>query len=368
MNIIPSNSQTYSKSSRYFTQDFKIVSGLGCKVQTDDGRELTDYNMALGANILGYKPASWYSDGVPDGVNFSRPHALEEETASKLLEYFPHHDMVKFFKNGSDATEIAVRLARAYTGRETIVWCNYHGFHDGYISSVYPAKGITNMNREDNWNYGEYLRIQTKTIAGIIVEPTHPDIVEISKTARENNIVLIFDEVLTGFRYNLGGLQSILGIYPDITCLGKCMANGLPLSAVVGGGDLMELMDEGVFASSTMGGETMSLNACLRTIEELEASGDYLNGLGNEWILGTEWIGVDGFGARCGFKFENLTQQSIYQDELLKRGILVNGLNNFCLAHTKEDIDYYLKCLEEVLPIVNKGEFNGQIINPMFVR
>ncbi len=379
--IIPSNAQTYSKSNRYFTQDFKILSGLGCKVQTDDGRELTDYSMGLGANILGYKSASWYSDGVPDGINFSRPHPLEEEVASKLLEYFPHHDMVKFFKNGSDATEIAVRLARAYKGVPEIFYMGYHGFHDSYIASVEPHKGIPTNYIHDNWKCGtanDFAGLMGKSTAGVIVEPTHPDIREISKIAKENNIVLIFDEVLTGFRYDLGGWQKLIGIEPDITCLGKCMANGLPLSAVVGNRDLMKLMDEGVFASSTMGGETMSLYACLKTIKELEVHSRWLWTIGNRWRMGAFEVFTRHFSEmsfqsptldpRCGFDFKNLTQQSIYQYELLKRGILTNGLNNFCLAHTTGDIDYYIECLEEVLPIVKKGEYNGRIINPMFKK
>ena len=382
--VIPGGSQTYSKSSRYMTDPFFTTMALGSRIVTDEptehmNKEYVDYSMALGSIILGYKHKRWLTDlDIPHGFNFSTPHPLEVQVAEKLLEYFPHHDMVKFFKNGSDATEIAVRLARAYTGKDQVVWFNYHGFHDSYISCTEPAKGIPYNYRDSNWIGSNSWQYYKNEFSAFVVEPSHPDIEYISDFAKTNNIVLIFDEVLTGFRHGIGGLQKYIGIEPDITCLGKCMANGLPLSAVVGKKEIMNLVTEGVFASSTMGGETLSLSACLQTIKELELQPDYLWKIGKSWrdyaegviksLQMEDIVEVIGYAPRCGYKFKDLKHQSIYQHELKNRDIFVNGINNFSLAHSAEDISYYCAMLDEVMPIVKEGNYDGKQISPIFKR
>ncbi len=209
-------------------------------------------------------------------------------------------------------------------------------------------------------------------IACVIVEPDMENIRGISSITRENNAILIFDEILTGFRHHVKGLQYMLKIYPDISCFGKCMANGLPLSAVVGRRALMQLMDDGgVFASSTFGGETLALSIALETIRELEEKGDHLWKIGIIWKMGieklimdkglTDIVEIKGLDARCGLVFINNEYQTLYKQELLKRKILVNRLNNFCLAHTYEQIDYYIKCADEVLALIKKAKEENNI-------
>lgn len=380
--VIPTGSQTYSKSHYYFTKPFFATQGLGGilvsdeEVGTGQNREYHDFSMGLGSVILGYKSKQWWLDlDFPNGVNFSCPHLLEVKFAEKLLGLFPHHDMVKFFKNGSDATEIAVRLARAYTGRDLAIVGSYHGFHDWYVASTDRNRGIPldNQMLVSQFNgIEEFKNLMDDDIACVIVEPTIKNVKEISQLTKDYGALLIFDEVMTGFRYDVSGLQRLLDIEPDITCLGKCMANGLPLSAVLGKREVMQLMDDGnVFASSTFGGETLSLAAALKTIETLEKEGAILWGIGARWWNGMEKLikdkgledimKLEGYAPRCGVTFENVEYQSLYQQELLKRRVLTHGINNYCLDHTNAQIDYFLEQADEVLDIIKKAKKQGSV-------
>jgi len=409
LKVTPCGSQTYSKSYKYFTRPLFAVEGNGGKLLCDDNIIYEDFNMGLGSVILGYrdlKEEIKKYDIPISGTIFSLPHPLEVIVSEKLIEIIPSAQMCRFFRNGSDATEIAVRLARAYTGRDIILAGSYHGFHDWYVSSIDKNWGIPDCWGTHN-DYSDYKYIyQFKNheqlrdlfinhkgyIAGVIVEPDHGDIREISELVVEHGAVLIFDEVLTGFRYHVGGLQTLFGITPDITCLGKCMANGLPLSAVVGRRDIMKLMEEGVFASSTFGGETLSLAAALKTIEELEKNGKWLWHVGGKWASQidilirkkglTQIVKVIGLAPRSGVKFFDegnisaIEYQSLYQQELLKRRILTHGINNYCLDHTDAQIDYFIEQADDVLDILGKAykENNAQkyldngVIQVMFRR
>lgn len=372
--VIPSASQTYSKSHYYYTKPFFAYYGEGGVLYGVD--EYHDFNMALGANILGYKPISWYADiAPPSGINFSAPHILEVLLAEKLVSLIPSAEMVKFFKNGSDATEIAVRLARAFTGRDIVLAGGYHGFHDWYIGSTDKNKGVPDRNTyqfNDLESLNYLIRQLGDKIAAVIIEPTMAGLEFISQLTRENGSLIIFDEVLTGFRYHVKGLQHLFGITPNLSCFGKCMANGLPLSAVVGRADIMQLMDgQGVFASSTFGGETLSLAASLKTIEELEKNGKHLWHVGGKWASEmdilirkkglTPIMQVVGLAPRSGVTFNNegnvkaVEYQSLYQQELLKRKILTMGINNYCIDHTDEQIDYFIHMADEVLDILHQA-------------
>ncbi len=370
--VIPGGSQTYSKSSRYFTRSLVAEYGIGGRLYTTDNDCYDDYSMALGAVILGYEAVVGTIPPI-----YSLPHPIEIEAAEKLCEIIPSAQMVKFFKNGSDAVEIAVRLARAWTGKNSIQWMSYHGFHDSYISSCHNPKGIP--IQYSYYNYDSRKIIGTKQLpmdlAAIVIEPDHPEIKTYAEIAKENNCLLIFDEVLTGFRHGVGGLQKNIAITPDISCFGKCMANGLPLSAVVGRSDIMQLLEEGVFGSSTFGGDVIALSACLDTISRLEmGAAEYIWKIGQRYLDGIDRKQVEKFGVvkglppRCGIEFNNLKYKSHFQDELLKRNILVNGLNNFCRAHTESQIDIYIEATNEVLKIMGKEEYKGKLIEPMFKR
>lgn len=380
--LIPTGSQTYSKSWRYFTRPFLASYGEDGFLYDTDRNKYHDFNMALGTVILGYKSKSWLQElNIPDGFIFSAPHELETQLAEKLIEIIPSVEMVKFFKNGSDATEIAVRLARAYTKRHIVIAFGYHGFHDWYVTSIDRNKGVEFQNiiqAKSYENLKEDLSASLSEIACVILEPNTLFTHEIVALARENGALVIFDEVLTGFRYHIGGYQSLIKIVPDLSCFGKCMANGLPLSAVVGKKEIMQLMDDGgVFASSTFGGDTVALAAALRTIEELQANGNRLWQLGGRWITGMNMLirgkrlegimRLDGLAPRCGVVFNDeagitaIEYQSLYQQELLKRGVLTHGINNYCLVHTQEQIDYFIEKADEALDIVKKAMIDNTV-------
>ena len=380
--LIPSASQTYSKSYRYFTHPFFAIEGKGGMLTGDDGIEYLDMSMALGAVILGYKPKSWLQElNIPDGFIFSAPHELEIKLAEKLIEIIPSAEMVKFFKNGSDATEIAVRLARAYTKRHIVIAFGYHGFHDWYVTSIDRNKGVEFQNTIQVKSYESLkkdLSASLSEVACIILEPNTLFTHEIVALARENGALVIFDEVLTGFRYHIGGYQSLIKIIPDLSCFGKCIANGLPLSAVVGRKEIMQLMDDGgVFASSTFGGDTIALSAALKTIEEVQGNGNKLWQLGSRWITSMNMLirgkrlegimRLGGLAPRCGVMFNDeagitaIEYQSLYQQELLKRGILTHGINNYCLAHTEEQIDYFIEKADEVLDILKSAMMDNTV-------
>jgi glutamate-1-semialdehyde aminotransferase len=344
-----------------------------------------DFDMALGSVILGYKKKEWLQELlIPDGFNFSAPHPLESMLAEKLVRLIPSAEMVKFFKNGSDATEIAVRLARAYTGRKWIVSFGYHGFHDWYVSAIDRNKGVL-PNYHIQCQDIDAINWCDNNIAAVILEPTTKGKDYISYVANKHGALVIFDEVLTGFRYHIGGLQAMGGTIPDLSCFGKCMANGLPLSAVVGRKDIMQLMDDGgVFASSTFGGETIALAVALETVKELENNPNKLWDIGGRWLVGIRnliaqkdlpMVEIKGLRPRCGVEFKDyggitaIEFQSLYLQELLKRGILTHGINNFCLAHTVEQIDNFLRCASLVFDIlkeaIERGSVKGYLEKPI---
>lgn len=380
--LIPSGSQTYSKSWRYFTIPLMASHGIDGVLFDTEGNAYDDYSMGLGAIILGYKPKTWLQQlDIPDGFIFSVAHQLEVELAEKLIEIIPSAEMVKFFKNGSDATEIAVRLARAYTKRHIVLAGGYHGFHDWYITSIDRNRGVEFQNTLQFKSYEQLrddLSDSLAEAACVILEPNMVDANRIVELARKNDVLVIFDEVLTGFRYNIGGYQKMLNIVPDISCLGKCIANGLPLSVVVGRKDIMQLMDDGgVFASSTFGGDTIALAAALETIKKLEQYGKNLWLIGAKWQTGVDMLirskriesiaRIDGLAPRCGVVFndsDGITRQeyqSLYQQELLKRGILTHGINNFCIAHTDSQINRFIKNVDEVFEVIKKANENNSV-------
>jgi glutamate-1-semialdehyde 2,1-aminomutase/spore coat polysaccharide biosynthesis protein SpsF len=241
--------------------------------------------MALGPIILGHNYPS-VTDAVmqqmQDGTTFSLPHPLEVELAEMLVDIIPCAEMVRFAKNGSDATSGAVRLARAYTGRDIIACCGYHGWQDWYIGTTTRNRGVPKVVQELTVPF-EYNNIESLKrifsehpgqVAAVIMEPFGVEeprdgfLQEVRDLALHDRALLIFDEIITGFRLALGGAQEYFGITPDLACLGKAMGNGYPIAAVVGPSEIMQLFDE-VFFSFTFGGETVSLAAAIATISEM---------------------------------------------------------------------------------------------------
>jgi glutamate-1-semialdehyde 2,1-aminomutase/spore coat polysaccharide biosynthesis protein SpsF len=411
--VIPGGSQTLSKGPTQYVQGVAptfLVRGLGSHVWDADGNEYIDFPMALGPIILGHGyPAvdEAVRRQLAQGVSFSLPNPLEIEVAERLVEMVPCAEMARFGKNGSDATAGAVRLARAYTGRDMIACCGYHGWQDWYIGTTTFNRGVPKAVAQLTSAF-EYNNIDSlkrildqnrKRVAAVILEPigvVEPEgnfLQQVRELCSREGCLLIFDEVLTGFRLARGGAQEYFGVVPDLACFGKAMANGFPLSAVVGPREIMKQFEQ-TFFSFTFGGEALSLAASLATMKEIaekeviahnwEQGGkikDGLNVLARQF--GVEmFVRCAGLPPRTVVNFfdesgrDSLLVKSLFQQECLKRGVLFSGGHNLCYSHSNEDIEFTLRVYRAAMEIVgdairrNKVEamLEGRPVQPVFRR
>ncbi len=411
--VIPSCSQTFSKGPTQFIQGIAPVfleRGEGSHVWDVDGNEYIDYPLGLGPIILGHNyPAVTKAvlRQLRKGVSFSMPHPLEIEVSELLTKIIPCAEMVRFGKNGVDATSGAVRVARAFTGRDVIACCGYHGWHDWYIVTTTRSRGVPDALRPLTATF-EYNNIGSLEsvfeenrgkVAAVIMEPMgvmlpkDNFLKKVRDLTSEEGALLIFDEIVTGFRISMGGAQEYFKVTPDLACFGKAMANGYPVSAVVGRRDVMKLFDE-VFFSFTFGGETLSLAAAAATMNELREK----NALGHIWEQGRRFqdgyntlaklYGISKFTECTGLPphtvtffrdetgGESLVAKSLFQQECLKRGILFSGTNNICFSHSAADIDYTLRVFRTAMEIladaIAKGDIErrleGEPVKPVFRR
>lgn len=384
--LIPGCTQTFSKGPTQFVQGIAPVflqRGKGSHVWDVDGNEYIDYMGALGPIVLGYSyPAvnEAAKHQLEQGVSFSLPHPLEIEVAELLCEIIPCAEMVRFGKNGSDATSGAVRVARAYTGRDIVACCGYHGWQDWYIGTTTRNQGVPKAVREltipfEYNNIESLKRIFTRysgQVAGVIMEPVGVEeprkgfLQQVRELTQSEGALLIFDEVVTGFRLALGGAQEYFSLVPDLACFGKALGNGFPISAVVGRREIMQLFDE-IFFSFTYGGEALSLAAALATVRVLQEKNvipllwkqgeklkDGYNVLAKELKVDA-YTQCVGYPPRTIIMFkdekgqESLILRSVFQQELLKRGILSGGYHNVALSHTDADVDYTLRVYRDAL-------------------
>jgi glutamate-1-semialdehyde 2,1-aminomutase len=275
---IPLGSQTFSKSRTQYpvgVSPLYLDRARGCHVWDIDGNKYIDLVSSLASVTLGYNNReidSAVRKQLRKGVIFSLPGTLEAEVAEMICELVPSAEMVRFGKNGSDATSAAVRLARAYTGRNKVLVCGYHGWQDWFIGSTSRNKGvpkaISDLTQSFEFNDLESFdkAIKVGDIACVVMEPMNVNypafgfLEEIREVTQRLGIILIFDETITGFRFTSGGAQKLFGVTPDLSTFGKGLANGFPLSAVVGKREIMMEM-ENIFFSGTFGGELLSLSS-----------------------------------------------------------------------------------------------------------
>jgi len=410
--VIPGAAQTYSKSYRYFVEGAApqfLDRGLAGHVWDIDGNEFIDFVCALGPVTIGYNNKQ-VNDAVAaqlkKGISFSQSTILEIKLAEKLVEIVPCAEMVKLVKNGSDATTAAVRLARAHTSKDMVACCGYHGYHDWYVGSTINCNGVPEPVKKLTTTF-EYNDIESAKqvfekfkgkIAAVILEPCQANgpkdnfLQELKDLTHKNGAVLIFDEVVSGFRMALGGAQEYYNVIPDMTAVGKGMANGLSVSALVGPKKIMGLIDKDVFISTTFGGETLPLAGALATIKLLESKETfpYIIKLGEIWMSRVgemikaknldKAVKLYGISPHCGVKFNNhgklsdLDLLSVYQQSLLSDGILSVGINNFCLEHTMEDVEISINSVDKALDVVKESIDNDKIklsakrIRPIFRR
>ncbi|MBN9004590.1 MAG: aminotransferase class III-fold pyridoxal phosphate-dependent enzyme [Rhizobiales bacterium] len=388
-NVIPLGAQTFSKSITQLPQNvspFFAHRGLGARLWDIDGNEYVDFNNALCSVTLGYCDAdvnTAVAQQLEAGTVFTLSHALETEVAERICKMVPCAEMVRFGKNGSDATSGAIRIARAFTGRDQVISCGYHGWQDWYIGATARNKGVpaatSAMNTMIPYNdlpaLEKALAQPDRPVAAVIMEPMNvaypaPGYLErVAEITRAAGALLIFDETITGFRFSKGGAQELFGVTPDLATLGKGIANGFPLSVVCGRRDVMMEMEE-VFFSFTMGGETLSLAAAKAVMAKLEEQPvvETMNARGTQLVRGvTERLtrhGVEHFITISGhptWTFLNFSDaddissweiKTLWLQEIFERGILSVGSHVINYSHTEADIDRLLQVYDEVFPIL----------------
>ncbi|MDD1710847.1 MAG: glutamate-1-semialdehyde 2,1-aminomutase, partial [Methanoregulaceae archaeon] len=293
--LIPGGAHTYAKGDDQYPVNAPgfIVRGKGCHVWDIDGNEFIEYGMGLRSVTLGHAYEPVFEAAYQQmqlGNNFTRPSTIELECAEEMVNLIKGADMVKFAKNGSDVTTAAVKLARAYTGRSMIAICKEHAFFstdDWFIGSTPMDAGIPeeirNLTVAFHYNQIESLekvfeehpgKIACVVMeAATVIEPVDNFLRKVKDTCKKNGAIFILDEMITGFRWHLGGAQQYYDIGPDLSCFGKGIANGFSVSALVGKREIMELggihhdKDRVFLLSTTHGAENHALAAALKTIE-----------------------------------------------------------------------------------------------------
>lgn len=384
--LIPAGTQTLAKGPTQYVDGVApkyLARGKGARVWDVDGNEFIDLTMAVGPVVLGYGyPAvdRAIAAQLESGITFSLMHPLEVEVAELIRKVVPGAEAVRFSKTGCDVTSAAIRLARAYTGRDKVLCCGYHGWHDWYIGSTSRRAGVptATVASTDTFPYNDLFSLMEmldEQTACVILEPVifdvpDPDYLRVVKRACEAvGALLIFDEMWTGFRVALGGAQQRFDVTADLACFSKAVANGMPLSVLTGRADIMRLLEDDVFFFTTFGGEALSLAAAKATIEELrelevparlEAAGYELSDGYNRLAAkhGLFHTRARGLPCRSLISFEPeagdpLLQKSLVQQELLRHGVLWTGFHNLSFAHEPSDIAHVLAAYDRALGVLS---------------
>lgn len=404
--LVPGGAHTYAKGDDQYPEHLAplLRSGNGCHVTDVDGNTYVEYGMGLRSVTLGHadeRVLSAVRDQLGDGANFARPSELELLTAQDFLEMVPTADMVKFTKNGSDATSAAVRLARAATGRDLVAICADQPFFstdDWFIGTTHMNAGIpkvitdltVSFRYNDVGSVRELFERHPGQIACVILEaisvacePEDSFLPALRRLCDEHGVVLIFDEMITGFRYANGGAQSIVGVTPDLSSFGKALGNGFAISALAGKRELMELggfpppdRDRVFLLSTTHGAEGHALAAARAVIAAYQRDdvvaimatqgAALMSGL--RGLISThgleEYVTLTGRG--CNFVYGtrdahgNASQpyRTLFLQELLSRSIIAPSFV-ISAAHTDADIAQTLEAVDGALTIYTRALTDG---------
>ena len=401
-NVIPLGSQTFSKSRTQFpvgVSPLYLERGKDSHVWDVDGHEYIDFISSLCSVTLGYGDPDVdgaVRDQLDRGVILSLPASLEAEVAELICEMVPCAEKVRFGKNGSDATSGAVRIARAFTGREHVAICGYHGWQDWYIGTTARNRGVPQGTRDLShpFMYNDLASLERvfaewpDQIAAVILEPMNveypaPGFLEgVRELATRHGAILVFDETITGFRYANGGAQELFGVTPDLATFGKGLANGYPVSAVAGRADVMQMMEE-VFFSFTFGGELLSLAAAKATLEKLKrepvvarigALGKGLKSSVRSIIDETQMAHVFDIKGHPSWSFLTIAEQpgatsfaikTWLMQEWHQRGILSYGTHNLNFAHSDADIGALLDTYRALFPALRELLHAGTLIDAL---
>ena len=383
--VIPLGSQTFSKSRTQYPVGISplfVDRAKGALIWDINQNRYIDLVSSLASITIGYgdrKINHAIKKQLRKGVSLSLPGVLEAEVAELICELVPSVEMVRFGKNGTDATSAAVRLARAYTGRDHVAVCGYHGWQDWYIGSTTRNKGVPEavQNLTHVFNYNEIESLEkiirdNPELACVVMEPMNvsypnPGFLEsVRELTKKNEILLVFDETITGFRFSKGGAQELFGIEPDLSTFGKGIANGFPLSVIGGKREIMMEMEE-IFFSGTFGGELLSLAAAksvlvmhknnMVAIKLAKIGAELQSHLSNEinrlnisdvlklsghpsWLF-LNWMDTN--------EFKSSQIKTLFQQLMYERGVLILGTLNVSLAHNSKHIKNIKKIFTRTL-------------------
>jgi len=401
-NVIPHQTGTFSRAASSFVEGVfptYIQTANGSHFTDVDGNVFLDYLLGIGPITLGYNYKvvnEAVLSQLQKGILFSLPHPIEVELSELMCDIIPHADMVKFEKSGSNAVTAAVRVARYKTKRDKIAYCGSGGvWHDWQAAMVSRDGGVPEFNKKlikifeynDDEGLEQIFEDNPNEIAAIVLEPTIYEkpssefLKKVRKIADKNNSLLILDEIVTGFRFDLMGAQKMFGIKGDLVCFGKGMGNGLPITAITGPEEFMRLFDD-LWVSSTNNSETLSIAGTIATINEMKSK----NTIEQCWKIGAElfdsWNKItskynlnakmNGYPIRMKlecFDSKNnpsIDLKSLMLQEMVKKGIFMSpGVTFISYSHTSKDIEFTLQCLDEICKNIStnitENEYNRHL-------
>lgn len=418
--LIPGGSHTYSKGDDQFPANAPalIARARGCWCWDTDGRKWLDYGMGLRAVILGhgYGPIlSAVRRELRTGSNFTRPSPIEADLAEQMRELFPSAEMSKFAKNGSDVTSAATKLARAYTGRDLIAACSanpFYSFDDWWIGKTATDSGIPKAISELTlmWIYNDLQslkrlfnahpgQIACVILEPVAMEPPKPGFLQgVVDMAHANGAIVVFDEMISGFRYHLKGAQGLYGVTPDMATFGKALANGFSVSALCGKAEIMQTGGlhhdrERVFLlSATHGAETHALAAAIASIDVMRKNdvAGHVARLGRRLKAGlnsaaknaglagiVESVGYDQSPVvvcRDGDRKVSMPFRTLWLQEMIERGILIPYIA-VSWSHTDREIDRTIEAAAGAFSVyanaLDQGIerfLRGPVVKPVFRR
>jgi glutamate-1-semialdehyde 2,1-aminomutase len=411
LQTIPLGSQTFSKSHIQYPKESAPLFasyGRGGRIWDVDGNEYVDLVCGLLSVNLGYADPDVdraIRGQLTRGITFSLNSELESRLAELVISMVPSAEMVRFAKNGTDVTSAAVRLARGVTGREHVIFCGYHGWQDWYVGATSMHKGVPNAVRglTHHVPYNDLDALEKKfnahpgEVACVVLEPLSGNgpigsyLKDLCDLTRERGALVVFDEVISGFRIAAGGAQEYFGITPDLTALGKGIANGMPLSALAGKAEIMNAISS-VFFSGTFGGETLSLSAGVAVLEKIQREPviERLWQTGSRIAQIVERL-IHEFGLQDVVSLKGLAPwkcvafrpqlvadgdelYSFFVREMARNGVLTQGSHNICFAHSADEIAWveaaYQKTLCSMKEHLDVGtlrqQIEKQVVRPLF--
>ncbi len=406
--VIPGGNMLLSKRAEMFLPDqwpAYFSKAKGCKVWDLDGNEYTDMSiMGIGTNILGYGHPE-VDDAVRktiDAGNMSTFNCPEEVyLAEKLIELHPWADMVRLARSGGEANAIAIRIARAASGKDKVAICGYHGWHDWYLSAnlgdeknldghLLPGLEPNGVPRNLRgtvfpFNYNNFAELEalvnTHDIGVIKMEvvrnkdPEDNFLHKVRKLATDRGIVLIFDECTSGFRQTFGGLHKMYGVEPDMAMFGKALGNGYGITAAIGKREVMEAAQT-TFISSTFWTERIGPTAAFKTLEVMERlkSWDTITQTGLSIRQGWQQLAdrygllIDHWGlpALTGFTFQSpnaLAYKTLITQEMLAKGYLAGNSVYACIVHTPEIVADFIAALDPIFALIKECELGRDVMS-----